>query len=195
LHWGNKIRIVPLCVAVGLLTAGNMAFGQKPDASGKVSNTSQSPASFQLKLGSIEKPSGRVATLPVIYSANKSKGSSNIRAEVSVPGSSWIFQAAEPPKGAWWKVTSKEHEGARGSALELTLQGDGRLLPEGVLAYLQFRLEPAGAAMPAGMTIKAIEGSSTSTGPRRISGTQGNSSDIPDSPPVNPSPGCFFFSH
>ncbi len=164
-------------------------------------------AGLELRLGKLDRPPGRSATIPVYFIAGQAKHLGTIRAELAIPEGPWVFQTAQTPPGSWWKVTSKdkgkqkpdEKSKASQSArtvilMELSFTGGGRPLPDGLIANLTFQVEPSGSPLPAGLGFRKIETSAPATGLSKP-GAPAAPPTLPSEPPPTPIPSCFFFSH
>jgi hypothetical protein len=161
----------------------------------------------ELRLGKLDRPPGHSATIPVYFTAGQGKNPGSIRAELAIPEGAWVFQTAQTPQSSWWKVSSRDKgkekpdekskasENARALVLmELSFTGGGRPLPEGLVAYLTFQVEPSGSPLPAGLGFRKIETSAPATGLSKP-GAPGAPPTLSSEPPPTPIPSCFFFSH
>ena len=172
--------IAVLCAAAGwngtFLNAQTPAGGAGEPAR---SNSARQPAAPratapELRLGKLDRPPARTAAIPVYFTAGHAKSTGSVRAELSIPGGTWIFQSAEAPAGAWWKISSKERgpeevkeagkeEGTKtmksrtATVVELNFTAAGRALQDGLIGYLRFQVSPPGSPLPAGLAIRKVE--------------------------------------
>jgi hypothetical protein len=150
------------------------------------------------RLGKLERPRGRIASIPVYYYGNRhTRGAGSFKMELLIPRGPWIFQTAEAPKSSGWKISSKEKSSEKGATVvELDISGD-RPFQDGVLGYVTFQVEPAGSEPPVGLAVRYIEASAPQSGPARSGSAPANANPQGPSgePPPNPVVGCFFFAH
>lgn len=209
----RRSRVPMLLVAITLVsslalatqTAPAQGRPAKPVSKGGGKQEPEAPAATtHLRLGKLERAAGRIASLPVYYNPGHAREVGTIRAEVTVPGSSWIFQTAETPQGAWWKIFSKEkvesgpgESGGSGrrTLIDLNFSSTTRAIPEGLIGYLRFQVEPVGTPLPAGTAIRKTDMAGISAQPSRAVGSGGMSTGGVSDRPVSPVSGCFFYMH
>ncbi len=153
----------------------------------------------ELRLGKLDRPPGRSASLPVYFRAGQARNVGSISAQVAIPKASWIFQMAEAPQGAWWKVSSKEKGEERSKdsrgiiVVEVSFSAGNRALQDGLIGYLNFQVSPPGSPMPPLLSIRKVEVAA----PSATLSKPGSPGEAPPVTPDQPTPiqSCFFFSH
>ena len=78
--------------------------------------------------------------------------------------------------------------------IEVTVSAGRREIPEGLIAYLRFRLDASDSPLPAGLAVASLE-SAPPTADSESASPAADFPPLPTDPSLNPSVGCFFFTH